>query len=123
VAWAAQRTNQWWWPFTGQKRNHYWPLAERNEKVECFVRVFAARGYSQCEGGSHEPEWEKVAFYVDEHGECQHVALQLEDGSWTSKLGDFEDIRHETLRALEGGDYGHARYFMKRRRDAGQDQA
>jgi hypothetical protein len=28
------------------------------------------------------------------------------DGTWTSKCGDNEDIRHFTLDALEG--YGHA---------------
>jgi hypothetical protein len=49
------------------------------------------------------------------------MARQLRDGTWTSKCGGAEDIRHYTLDALESygphplkGDYGCAVLFMKR---------
>jgi len=45
--------------------------------------------------------------------ELTHAARQLDDGTWTSKLGSLEDITHE-LQALEGADYGHVVLFMKR---------
>lgn len=40
------------------------------------------------------------------------------DGRWTSKLGDWEDIEHDTLFAVEDAgeryrDYGQARTFLK----------
>ena len=47
-------------------------------------------------------------------GEFTHVALQLPTGRWTSKLGGLEDIEHDTLKALEGIDYGEPVRFMKR---------
>jgi hypothetical protein len=34
---------------------------------------------------------------------------------WTSKLGDWEDIEHDTWQSLEGGFYGHVAVFMRRR--------
>lgn len=49
------------------------------------------------------------------------MARQLSDGTWTSKCGDWEDIRHLTLDALETGGpypldaaYGSPVGFMKR---------
>ena len=36
------------------------------------------------------------------------------DGKWTSKLGDWEDIDHDSLAAVEGVFYGKAVSFMKR---------
>ena len=56
----------------------------------------------------------KIAIYVDSQGEFSHVAYQLFRG-WTSKLGGWEDIKHKTLGALEEGDYGNAKVFLKRR--------
>ena len=38
-------------------------------------------------------------------------------GLWTSKLGDWEDIRHE-LQDLEGEFYGSVALIMKRPSDA-----
>lgn len=43
-----------------------------------------------------------------------HVARQLTDGKWTSKLGQLEDIVHSTVDAIAGSDYGEVIQFMKR---------
>ena len=57
---------------------------------------------------------EKVALYADDQGEWTHVARQLPDGWWTSKLGPDEDILHRTPQALAGDLYGQVQAIMKR---------
>ena len=64
---------------------------------------------------------EKLAIYGDEHG-FTHVARQLENGRWTSKLGEQWDIEHE-LEAVAGQEsawpayrYGSVVAFMSRPR-------
>lgn len=71
--------------------------------------------YKVCESGSLESGIEKIAIYVDDSGIPQHVARQLQDGTWTSKLGKEEDIQHNLLEALEGDLYGKVTVFMMRR--------
>jgi hypothetical protein len=38
----------------------------------------------------------------------------LPTGKWTSKLGDWDDIEHDTLEALEAAFYGRVAQIMKR---------
>jgi len=38
--------------------------------------------------------------------EVTHAALQLRDGTWTSKLGKLALIRHRTPQDLDGPSYG-----------------
>ncbi len=65
-----------------------------------------------------EVEYEKLAIYADADGLPKHVARQLVDGRWTSKLGGWEDIEHEALEDLDSPDYGTSKMFMRKRRDA-----
>ena len=69
-----------------------------------------------CGNGSLEDGYEKVAIYARD-GELTHAARQLRDGRWTSKLGKYEDIEHDSLEALYGdgyGEYGSVAVFMVR---------
>jgi hypothetical protein len=68
--------------------------------------------------------YEKVDLYIDDSNEDEpfsHVARQLPDGKWTSKLGPDEDLTHDTVDALEGDTLQHPRAYgrvervMKRR--------
>ena len=43
-----------------------------------------------------------------------HMARQLASGLWTSKLGELEDIEHETPAELEGDIYGIVVQYMRR---------
>ena len=43
-----------------------------------------------------------------------HVARQLFDGRWTSKLGSGEDITHDSPEDILCDDYGDIVHFMKR---------
>ncbi len=122
IAWAAGEMHRWWWP--SDSEDDYWPLATRENTTEGFRRAFAMkRGYESCEDGELEPDWEKVAIYVGEDGKPKHMARQLADGTWTSKLGQGRDITHHTLAALAGPRYGVPAHFMRRRRDGGHNQA
>lgn len=57
---------------------------------------------------------EKIAIFSIGR-EFTHVARQLADGRWTSKLGGIKDIAH-TLESLTGGDYGDVVGYMQRPR-------
>jgi len=42
------------------------------------------------------------------------MARQLENGKWTSKLGELEDIEHDTLDVFDDSDYGTVACIMKK---------
>ena len=111
VAWVAERTDHRWWP----EPDAYWPQsAARLRTLEAFIQAFKFLGYEHCPDGEWESGFEKVAIY--RHREIpNHVARQLADGTWTSKLGDQVDITH-TLRGLEGDVYGQVACYLKRPR-------
>jgi len=77
------------------------------------------QGYVRCDDGNREPGFEKVAIYADANGDFTHAARQKEDGSWTSKLGEWEDISHRELKGLTAKKnqpaYGHIAAILKRR--------
>ena len=118
IAHAADKADNWWWPVgTGA----YWPTDTAEETLEAFVQAYRTEGYAVYEEQIREwePGFEKVAIYVDDAGEPTHAAKQLPDGSWTSKLGEWEDIQHRTLEAMEdkgglGLGYGVVALIMKR---------
>ena len=106
-----------WWP------DPYgigaWPAnAPREVTVDAFVRAFEVLGYQACGDGLLEIGYEKVAIFAvrDMGGSLTptHAAKQLRDGSWSSKLGDFEDIEHPALDAVNGPTYGTAVRFVRR---------
>jgi hypothetical protein len=79
------------------------------------VKAFLERvGFQECATSAVEIGFEKVAIYADRHGP-QHVARQLPNGRWTSKLGAAIDAEHDTLNVLEGGTSGNVVMFMKRK--------
>ena len=115
IAWAvAADTERWWWP---QPRWHYyWPEgAPFEETVNDFIRTFQTLGFETCAGEELEKGLEKIAIYVGADGKPTHAARQLANGSWTSKLGAWEDVRH-SLRGLTGDRYGEVAHFMRRPR-------
>ena len=101
VAYAAGENERFWWPV--DQPPYFWPLGLPFEvTLENFVVAFATLGYAPCESFSAEAGIEKVAIYVDDLGIPTHMARQLDDGSWTSKLGCSWDIAHKTLAGLSG---------------------
>jgi hypothetical protein len=117
IGWAAGSITQWWWPIG----RYYWPPnAPREETVEAFIHAYGTIGYIECENGSLEPGFEKIAIYaVQETGgglTPTHAAKQMSNGRWTSKIGPLEDIEHATLENVNCRIYGEAVAYLKRPR-------
>lgn len=115
VAWAAGDEGKWWWPGDGSNESYWPPSAPQEESLAAFVAAFASLDYKSCTDSSLESEFERIAIFVDENGVPTHVARQLDNGSWTSKIGELEDIEHR-LSDLEGSAYGTVAQIMKRAR-------
>ncbi|MBI4527518.1 MAG: hypothetical protein HY695_27295 [Deltaproteobacteria bacterium] len=112
IAWAALENDRWWWP--DQHGIAYWPeAAPREETLDAFVCTFESLGYESCNNSVLESGFEKIAIFTDSNGIPTHMARQLQNGRWTSKVGKLEDIEHD-LYALEGVAYGQVAAVLRR---------
>ena len=85
--------------------------------MDAFIEAFGTLGYVECADESLEKGFEKIALYGKSSGgslEPTHMAKQLPDGHWKSKLGRHEDIEHNDLSNIDGANYGSARRYLKR---------
>ena len=113
-AWAAHVDDRWWQPSDDPR--YYWPdNVPRTFTLESFVAVYEREGFEPCDTHLHESGYERVAIYLTSDGLPSHAARQLPNGRWTSKLGDWQDIEHDSLAALEGDLYGRVSSVMRRR--------
>ena len=115
VAWAAESDEEWWWP--DPMEQEYWPEGvPREETLSAFVEAFSTIGYEPCQNAELEPGIQKIAIYADAQNVPRHVARQLPNGEWTSKIGQYEDIQHRTLDMLTGAEpaYGNVVRVMQR---------
>jgi hypothetical protein len=117
LAWAAETDEAWWWPDPmGQE---YWPDGvPREETLSAFTAAFRTIGDEICDDTSLESGFQKIAIYVDSQNAPRHVARQLPNGEWTSKIGQYEDIQHRRFAVLTGDApaYGQVVQVMKRDR-------
>jgi hypothetical protein len=111
IAFAAGDSRNWWWPdLLGEDT---WPDGvAREETIEAFRDAFATLGHVICDNEQLETGYEKVALFALA-GKPKHAARQLNNGSWTSKLGPMEDIAH-ALHDLTGMVYGSVVMILKR---------
>ena len=79
--------------------------------AKCLSQYY---GFELCANLEFEPGFEKIALYEDNNHDFTHAARQLENGKWTSKMGTYEDIEHDTLDAVSGSFYGKPVLYMKR---------
>ena len=84
-----------------------------------LIGILKELGFAMCSDGSLEVGFEKIAIYSMSGGVAwDHVARQLPDGQWTSKLGELLDITHTDLESLtRSGNkpgYGEVSWFLKR---------
>ena len=108
IAWAAGYNDDWW----SHDEDYYW-LGERGAGIRNLIGVFGAMGYVECDSDAPEDGYAKVALYA-KGGDWTHAARQLENGTWTSKLGIYQDIEHESSRDLRGDLYGEVHCLMRR---------
>lgn len=112
VAFAAGVTTRKWWPMFHP--DFYWPPeAPRINTISSFVKAFETIGYQECDSGTYEEGFEKVAFYARD-GVPTHAARQIGHNKWKSKLGNWYDIEHDPD-AVSSGEYGKVVKYMKRK--------
>ncbi|MGP0068713.1 MAG: hypothetical protein ACLQGP_34570 [Isosphaeraceae bacterium] len=118
IAWAIGDTSRWWecdeeGPI--DVPGVYWPTgAKYGFTLEALISAYETRGYSICQNVAHEEGFEKLALYA-ENGEWRHAAKQLNDGRWSSKLGELEDVIHANPEDVSGRCYGRVACLMRRR--------
>lgn len=96
-----------------------WPSnVPREETIFAFQMAYTTLGYAPCQDGTLEEGFEKVVIYASQLGPT-HAAWQRPDGTWTSKMGIFEDIDHGKVDIMNGPTrytYGRPKVYMKRSR-------
>ncbi len=110
IAWSAGDTEHWWQPGVP------WPVEPHPDDYGLGVleQAFASLGYEPCAlDAGLEPGFAKVALYASGLF-YTHAARQLPTGKWTSKLGNAEDIEHDTPDDVAGGAYGEVLRIMRR---------
>lgn len=115
IAWADEINNRFMWP---AKYGFYWPQGILNEEsLNAFIDLYQSSGYQKFSPQTEvfDPEYIKVAIYVNTQGTPTHAARQLLNGKWTSKLGPYKDIEHENLKALEDSDYGTVGIILRKK--------
>lgn len=121
IAWAYGIDNRWMWPNTGKYHFidgvHFWPDDNIiDENVDNFIEAFVSKGYEICENCAFDAGYRKIALYVKPNTKtCTHAARELRNGYWTSKLGDKNDIQHESPFSIEGDWYGVVHCIMRMR--------
>jgi hypothetical protein len=125
VAWSAARDKQWWWQSTKYEPWDYCPpeLTPDDDSIENYIGLFEKLGYKIRTDAQFEFFYKKVAIYAqrDYYDKDKlvfsHVCDQLNSGAWSSKLGKYEDIKHNSLEALAGNveeEYGEIKVILKR---------
>ena len=111
IAWCVGIDDQWWWP----EHDGTWPEGvPRENTLTNFITALSRLGYQPCEDSAPEEGFGKVIIYIGEDGAPTHMARQLPNGAWTSKLGNAWDIRHDTPQGLENSAYGTVAQALKR---------
>ena len=97
------KTDEWIEPVTGPA----------NAPFTAMDLLFVAHGYRRLPtlDYRHKQGKSKVALYAIRNpdgtvAEVTHAALQADDGTWTSKIGQGPLIRHSTPNSLSGPAYG-----------------
>ncbi|WP_156796765.1 hypothetical protein [Cyanobium sp. PCC 7001] len=95
---------------------YFWPLGPQDDdSLDHFIECFTSLGFEVCEDPSFVEGYIKLAIYIDDDGKPTHMARQLPDErSWTSKLGEYEDIAHSDLSAMECKLYGKVGCIMQK---------
>src|SRR6185437_13377590 len=108
IAWASEITDNW---------VQLYDLRGTKTDAVSYVNYFKSLGFDITTDKTVEEGKLKIAIYIGtehlEH-EFKHVARQLPNGKWTSKLGEWEDIEHNTPEALAGKSYGENIVIMEK---------
>ena len=120
VAWVLGKTKEFWTPFGLIIPASFPPYRWHSDvpqdgSLSSYKVLFQKFGFSMAGDSKPERGYEKIALY-EQDDKFTHVAKQVDESKWSSKLGDIEDIEHE-LKSLEKKGplaYGRVACFMKR---------
>jgi len=118
LAWSVGDTTRPWVPGGDPVTTRWPPGAPRHLDLNSVVASYASLGFERDSEPVLTEGFDRVALFVDHDGDVIHAALQLASGRWTSKMGEWEDIEHDDLAALEGGEYGQVAAVLRRPRAA-----
>lgn len=125
LAWAYQMyKDRWMWPPINEDGSPipiidgdpWWPQnAKVGLDIECLVDAFEKKGFVKCENWEHEEGYIKVAlYYRPQTHHMTHAARESRiKRCWMSKLGNKNDIFHETPYTIEGDAYGKVYCIMR----------
>lgn len=114
AAWVVGITHGWVQPLDYPGKYVIWPVAKEGSSVNAYGKMFAYYGFVDCDDGELEIGFEKIVIYGNAGAIFTHVAKQLPDGRWTSKLGGQSDVTHRTPETLAGSEYGQPLKYMRR---------
>jgi len=98
----------WWWPDV--HGIYYWPPGiTRSETIQSFSEMFSSFGFSKIPEDDVVNFEESVVLYTS-GSDPKHAARKLDNGHWSSKIGQYKDIEH-TLYGLAAGMYGNPTHF------------
>jgi hypothetical protein len=116
MAWAVGENHRRW----DFGKNDFWPKSvPKRLGIAYLVNAYQTIGFVVCtEADGRHPEvgFDKIVLYINNQSEGSHAAKLLQSGMWSSKLGDEEDIDHQTPEGLSGSRYGRPYLYMKRPR-------
>ena len=114
IAWAANDDKRWWDPDV----DGYWPQnVPRENTMNAWIKLFSHLGFVLCNNDQLEKGFYKIAVFENDNVP-RHVARQLADGAWTSKLGSATDVQHNLKEDIKNdpalSSYGGISVFMKK---------
>lgn len=121
IAWSAGEKHR-RWDLSDHPGTHlpsYWPEGvKKSEGIAYLIAAMMKEGFVVCEreeAVTYDPEFDTIVVY-ERDAKWEHAARLLHNGMWSSKIGYFNDIQHDSPEAIAGRDYGHPFKYMKRRR-------
>ena len=124
VAWSLGIDSHWVEPYldNGVKFAPWaiWPNSEDSGlSIDTYVKMFRGEGFVKASRGNLEVGFDKIVIYWDKASKIfTHVARQMENGQWWSKLGKASDVQHMKPEVLgpagSPGQYGEIWGYMKR---------
>jgi hypothetical protein len=111
VAWALDDMENWW----EADEDYLWlDHLHWDNSLSTMQHFFQHFGFDPIDKPNFNNGIEKIALFSENGINCTHVAKQLPNNIWTSKLGVSHDVTH-TLSAMEKGIYGDVAMILQKR--------
>lgn len=88
----------------------------KDDSLETFIQLYKKFKFEVCEDHNFEEGYRKIAIYSNpKTGKCTHASRQRNNGEWTSKLGQEQDIAHSDPYSIESDTYGKVALIMRKK--------